>query len=105
MFRKILCCVLMLCVLLSGCAACFAESGAEASSSITPVGPMDAYTKYGGVNVRQKPTLNSQLVDKLDQAGTKVTVTGETVQGGTLWYAVKLPNGKSGYIRGGHTGD
>ncbi len=100
MFRKILCCVLMLCVLLSGCAACFAESGAEASSSITPVGPMDAYTKYGGVNVRQKPTLNSQLVDKLDQAGTKVTVTGETVQGGTLWYAVKLPNGKSGYIRG-----
>ena len=100
MFRKILCCVLMLCVLLSGCAACFAESGAEASSSVTPVGPMDAYTKYGGVNVRQKPTLNSQLVDKLDQAGTKVTVTGETVQGGTLWYAVKLPNGKSGYIRG-----
>ena len=64
-----------------------------------PVYPVYAQTNKPAVNVRQSPQSNGAIVDKL-RNGTNVTVIGEEISNGVLWYAVKLDNGKSGYVKG-----
>lgn len=64
-----------------------------------PVYPVYAQTNKPAVNVRQSPQSNGAIVDKL-RNGTNVTVIGEEISNGALWYAVKLDNGKSGYVKG-----
>lgn len=101
MLRKIICCVMLLSILAAGCVCARAESAPEESSEATWAGPVDAYTKIPKVHVRKAADGNSKLVETLEQAGTKLTITGQAEdKKGTLWYKVRLRSGKTGYTRG-----
>ena len=58
------------------------------------------HTVMDKVNVRKKASGDSKLEERLDKAGTEVTILAtETDKKGQTWYYVSTPNGKKGYIR------
>jgi len=59
---------------------------------VTSVDSRKGYTSKAGVNLRAKPTTDSEILDTLDKA-LSLTITGEAED----WYRVKV-DGETGYI-------
>ena len=77
----------------------FAQPEQPADEPEQPEQTMQGATNTDNVNVRATASTGSDVVVKLEAAGTKVTILAEeTGADGNIWYKVEV-DGKTGYIR------
>lgn len=61
--------------------------------------PCIGFTTKSNVNVRKEASAQSNLIIKIKDKDTKVTVLGSKKSGNVWWYQVDVENNKTGYIR------
>lgn len=61
--------------------------------------PCIGFTAKSNVNVRKEASAQSNLISKIKDKDTQVTVLGSKKSGNVWWYQVDIKNNKTGYIR------
>ncbi len=77
-----------------------AASGSAIATSGNSAYPAEGKTRTKNVILRKSPDAKSKQVKKFSKKGQELTVNGEEIVDGVLWYSVTSPKGSEGYIQG-----